>query len=161
MFLLTPSVFGWDLLLLVALTASAAVAIFCHCWIRLHRGRRWYVKVPVRLLGLLGSIGFVAIAYGSFVEPQLIVVNRFTVAFPSPTPLKIAVLSDIHVGPYKDAAFVRRLVDETNAQLPDIVLLAGDFLFDEASDLAGLAPLGNLSAPLGVFAVTGNHDAGR
>lgn len=161
MFLLEPSVFGWDLLLVIAMTAPAAVALLCHFWIRQHPKSRWWSRLPLRLIGLVCALGTLCVAYGSFIEPQIIVVSRYQVPFPTQKPLKIALLSDLHVGPYKGAAFVRRLVDETNAQLPDMVLIAGDLIADETSDLSGLAPLQALSAPLGVFAVTGNHDAGR
>jgi predicted MPP superfamily phosphohydrolase len=161
MFLLNPSVFGWDFLILLTITTGIAVALFCIFWLRIHRHYRWYKRWPVKLLCFLAALGALTVTYAAFVEPQIIVVDRFPTAFPISAPLKIAVLSDIHVGPYKDATFVQRLVDETNAQLPDIILIAGDFLFDEKSDLTALAPLGGLSAPLGVFAVSGNHDVGQ
>lgn len=161
MFLLTPSVFGWDLLLLIVITITAAFAMLCCARLRTHRHWKWWQKFPFRLAGAFSALACAAVLYGSFIEPQIIVVNRFDVPFPSPTPLKIAVLSDIHVGPYKNTAFVQRLVDETNSQLPDIVLIAGDFLFDQDALLSFLSPLAGLSAPLGVFAVSGNHDVGR
>ncbi len=161
MFLLSPSVFGWDLLLLIVMTVTAAFAVLCCARLRTHTHWKWWQKFPFRIAGVLSALACTAVFYGSFIEPQLIVVNRFEVPFPSPTPLKIALLSDIHVGPYKDAAFVQRVVDEANSQLPDLVLIAGDFLFDENTPLTALSPLANLSAPLGVFAVSGNHDVGR
>lgn len=161
MFLLEPSVFGWDLLLAIAMTAPAAVALLCHFWIKQHPKSRWYSRWPLRFIALICAVACLCVAYGSFIEPQIIVVSRYSVPFPTQKSLKIALLSDIHVGPYKNAAFVRRLVDETNAQLPDLVLIAGDLVADEESDLSQLAPLQALSAPLGVFAVTGNHDAGK
>ncbi len=161
MFLLEPSVFGWDLVLLIAMAAPAAVSLLCHLWIKQHPKSRWWSRLPLRMLGAVCLLSCMAVAYGSFIEPQIIIVTRQSVPFPTAKPLKIALLADIHVGPYKDAAFVRRLVDTTNDQLPDIILIAGDLTFSEESDLSDLAPLQALSAPLGVFAVTGNHDAGR
>lgn len=161
MFLLTPSVFGWDLLLLTAMTTSFALAVLCFARLRTHKRWRWWAKLPFRLMGGVLALACLAVMYGTFIEPQMIVVSQYEVPFPSSTPLKIALISDLHVGPYKDAAFVRRLVDETNDELPDLILIAGDFLFDEQSPLTDLAPLADLSAPLGVFAVSGNHDVGR
>lgn len=74
-------------------------------------------------------------------------------------PLKVAVITDIHAGPVRSRAFVQGVVDRTNAENPDLVLLGGD-LIDGTVALIGddLAPLKQLRAPLGVFAVTGNHE---
>jgi predicted MPP superfamily phosphohydrolase len=72
--------------------------------------------------------------------------------------LNVAFLSDIHVGPYKGEKWVRKLVERTNALKPDLVLLGGDFIYRNADDLPGLAPFKELKAPLGVYAILGNHD---
>jgi len=82
------------------------------------------------------------------------------VGMPVRQPLKIVVLSDFHVGPFKGERFVRRIVQRANALLPDIVLIAGDYTYDDRSDLSALEPLRDLRASLGVYAVLGNHDAG-
>lgn len=73
--------------------------------------------------------------------------------------LRIALVADVHAGPTRDARFVEQVVREVNAQDPDLVILAGD-LIDGTVALVGdtLAPLRDLRAPLGVFAVTGNHE---
>ncbi|MGV8872937.1 MAG: metallophosphoesterase [Rhodococcus sp. (in: high G+C Gram-positive bacteria)] len=73
--------------------------------------------------------------------------------------VRVALVSDIHAGPSRGAGFVRKVVDSVNAQNPDVVLLDGD-LIDGTVDLVGadLAPLRDLRAPLGVFAVSGNHE---
>ncbi|WP_243455635.1 metallophosphoesterase [Sphingosinicella sp. BN140058] len=84
---------------------------------------------------------------------------------PGARPLKIALLSDIHLGnDAMDAGRLRSIVGDVNAARPDLVLLAGDFVVghDAAGAerrAAGLeAPLSHLKAPLGVVAVLGNHD---
>jgi predicted MPP superfamily phosphohydrolase len=81
------------------------------------------------------------------------------------SPLKVALLSDIHLGNYAmDAGRLRRIVGQVNAARPDLILLAGDFVAGHdsagaAERAAGLeAPLSQLTAPLGVVAVLGNHD---
>jgi len=102
-------------------------------------------------------------------EPQRLVVTRTQLELPSwPAPLaglRIALLSDLHVGsPYWDLAALSRLVERTNAERPDLVLLGGDYqingvkggVFVPAEPIA--ARLGKLRAPLGVFAVLGNHE---
>lgn len=73
--------------------------------------------------------------------------------------LRVALVSDLHVGPARGVGFVQKVVDQVNAQSPDLVVLDGD-LIDGTVDLVGsdLAPLQQLSAPLGVFGVSGNHE---
>lgn len=72
---------------------------------------------------------------------------------------KIAVLSDLHTGAVWSEKLVSEVVTITNQAKPDIVILAGD-LSEGAAGRYGsqLEPLKNLTAPLGVYAVTGNHE---
>jgi predicted MPP superfamily phosphohydrolase len=73
--------------------------------------------------------------------------------------VRVALVSDLHAGPTRGAGLVREVVDEIRGQSPDMVVLAGD-LTDGTVELVGddLAPLRELSAPLGVYAVSGNHE---
>lgn len=73
--------------------------------------------------------------------------------------MRIALITDLHVGPARGAAFTRKVVDETNAQKPDLIILGGD-LADGTIEHVGrdLEPLRDLRAPLGVFGVSGNHE---
>ena len=161
MFLLHPTIFPWDLAILALIAFFGAGTLLCLFWRRRHPRAHVLSRLCVGSLGILSLLGMLAIVYGSFVEPRLLVVTERTVRFPSIHPLKIAVISDLHVGPYKDSAFVRRVVQKTNMLFPDLVLLAGDFLFDGESEMTELEPLKDLRASLGVFAVAGNHDGGR
>lgn len=71
----------------------------------------------------------------------------------------IVQLSDLHVGLTIDRAFVRRVVERTNALSPDLIALTGDLVDGKVEDLRDeIAPLGELRARHGVFAVTGNHE---
>jgi predicted MPP superfamily phosphohydrolase len=76
--------------------------------------------------------------------------------------LRVAVISDLHSGaPWVDA---KRVVSKVNAQRPDLVALVGDYADPTGALGKPVAPgavaeeLGALQAPLGVFAVLGNHD---
>jgi predicted MPP superfamily phosphohydrolase len=80
-------------------------------------------------------------------------------------PIKVALLSDIHIGNVvMDAARLRRILGQVEAAKPDLILLAGDFVVGQ--DATGIearaaeltAPLSGLKAPLGTLAVLGNHD---
>lgn len=108
-------------------------------------------------LSWLFWLPFVVLVWGSFIEPHLLRVRRFTVGKGRKT-LRIVFLSDMHVGPYKGKAWVRRVVRRTNALRPDLVLLGGDYVYDASSDVAPLAELSGLTAPCGIVAILGNHD---
>ncbi|MBH5319225.1 metallophosphoesterase [Paenibacillus sp. GSMTC-2017] len=75
--------------------------------------------------------------------------------------LRIAMASDLHLGTVIDNNHIDRLVAKVNEIKPDIILLPGDILDDDLTPFLqkGMsAKLGQLKAPLGVFAVTGNHE---
>ncbi|MEO6998749.1 MAG: metallophosphoesterase [Terracoccus sp.] len=73
--------------------------------------------------------------------------------------LRVALISDLHVGPVREEGFTRRVVEEVNAQHPDLVVLAGDLIDGRVEQVAGAAdPLRDLRAPMGVVAVSGNHE---
>ncbi|MDL2345790.1 metallophosphoesterase, partial [Deinococcus sp. MIMF12] len=106
-------------------------------------------------LGTLGGVG-VAQAYdfGTVHEEGVLPGLR--------SPLRAAFLTDLHYGLYIFERQIRAWVDTANAARPDLVLLGGDFL-DVRSDVDPaplLTELARLRAPLGVYAVWGNHDYG-
>ena len=106
------------------------------------------------LIGLL-------VLYGTFIEPQIITVTERSIDLPVTEPLTIAVVSDMHVGPFKGSRFMKRLVRTINNTLPDIVLLVGDYVYNADAVLSYLDPLGDILASVGVFGVLGNHDQGQ
>lgn len=71
----------------------------------------------------------------------------------------VALVSDIHVGTIRGAAFVRRVVTVLQALEPKAVFISGD-MFDGAKlDFdKTVEPLAELRPPSGVYFVTGNHD---
>lgn len=81
-------------------------------------------------------------------------------------PLRIAVITDLHaVQPWMPPGRIEGIVEAANALGADLIVLLGDYvaaLRRFRSDLVPIAdwtkPLGALHAPLGVFAVLGNHD---
>ena len=102
--------------------------------------------------------------YGSYIEPRILTVkNELFDLVGLDQPLRIALLSDIHIGPYKGAGWVAEIVKRTNEQKPDLVLLLGDFVMGQEGRTEQLAALGNLESKHGTFAILGNHDydAGR
>ena len=120
------------------------------------------------LLAALVFAGVLA-SWAFWLEPASLRVATYRLSVPRWPPtcsgLSIAVISDLHVGsPFNGVEKLERIVAETRAAQPDLVLLAGDFVIQGvrggqfvAPELIG-AKLGELEAPFGVFAVLGNHD---
>ncbi|MDB5720656.1 MAG: metallophosphoesterase [Alphaproteobacteria bacterium] len=80
-------------------------------------------------------------------------------------PIRIALLGDSHLsGPDSSSERLDRIVADVNAQHPDLVVLAGDYIGDRKligpvySRAQSVAPFAKLRAPLGIVAVLGNHD---
>jgi predicted MPP superfamily phosphohydrolase len=71
----------------------------------------------------------------------------------------IVQLTDIHIGWTLGAQFAERVVATVNALAPDLIVLTGDLVDGNVGKLAPqVAPLGELRAKDGVYAVTGNHE---
>ncbi|MFF5144592.1 metallophosphoesterase [Streptomyces sp. NPDC013157] len=72
---------------------------------------------------------------------------------------RIAVVSDIHLGPILGRGFAQRVVDTINATQPDLIAVVGDLVDGSVKDLGpAAAPLAQLSARHGSYFVTGNHE---
>ena len=105
---------------------------------------------------------------GFWYEPDSLRLGEYRIAvrhWPEGASLRIALLSDLHVGsPYNGPDKLRTIVRRTNDARPQIILLAGDYVIHGVLFGAFVAPedtaaiLRDLQAPLGVFAVLGNHD---
>ncbi|WP_406303365.1 metallophosphoesterase [Streptomyces sp. NBC_00885] len=72
---------------------------------------------------------------------------------------RIAVVSDIHLGPILGRGHTQRIVDTINATSPDLVAVVGDLVDGSVADLGPAAePLARLTSRYGSFFVTGNHE---
>ncbi|QIQ03055.1 metallophosphoesterase [Streptomyces liangshanensis] len=72
---------------------------------------------------------------------------------------RIAVVSDIHLGPILGRAHTQRIVDTINSTRPDLIAVVGDLVDGSVEDLGPAAvPLAGLEARHGAFFVTGNHE---
>ncbi|REK74580.1 metallophosphoesterase [Paenibacillus paeoniae] len=75
--------------------------------------------------------------------------------------LTIAMASDLHLGTVIGNRQLRKLLRKVEEIKPDIILLPGDILDDDLAPFLkkGMKHvIGQLEAPLGVYAVTGNHE---
>ncbi|WP_406116231.1 metallophosphoesterase [Kitasatospora purpeofusca] len=72
---------------------------------------------------------------------------------------RIAVVSDIHLGPILGRAHTQRIVDTINAAKPDLITIVGDLVDGTVPELGRDAePLAQLRARDGAYFVTGNHE---
>ncbi|MFD4737719.1 metallophosphoesterase [Streptomyces virginiae] len=72
---------------------------------------------------------------------------------------RIAVVSDVHLGPVLGRAHTQRIVDTVNRTQPDLIAIVGDLVDGSVPDLGHAAePLRLLHARHGSFFVTGNHE---
>jgi len=78
---------------------------------------------------------------------------------PARDGLVLVAISDTHLGTLIGRGWLTRLVNRVNALRPDLVLVVGDLVDGNVGRVEPLLPsLKGLRAPLGVWAVTGNHD---
>ncbi len=128
----------------------------------------YHKKGPILFLVFLLILSSVFI-YARFIERYMIIVRHETLDLSkrekpdkgtrnSKEKLKIAVVSDLHLGVYKDDKFLEKIVQKINEQNPDLIVIPGDFIYKiTPQQFSYFNPLTHLNAP--VYAVTGNHDA--
>jgi predicted MPP superfamily phosphohydrolase len=119
------------------------------------------------------ALGATGSAYAGVIEPGFrLITTRWQVAhrhWPAGAePLRITVLSDIHaMDPYMPVRRIEKIVAAANDLQSDLIVLLGDFVaggmryFPQGRAVPvedWAAVLGKLRAPLGVFAIFGNHD---
>jgi predicted MPP superfamily phosphohydrolase len=120
--------------------------------------RRKFLKTAA--IATLGSV--VGIGYARL-EARWLGVNTVTLTVPNlPASFKgkrIAFLADLHHGPYVPLGYIRRAVDMCNGLGADMIALGGDYPHRGVEYIAPcIQELARLHAPLGVYAVLGNHD---
>lgn len=147
----------------------------------------WYTQLFLPLLAAAGLLGLLAglpfgvprhagriavfvlaaalvlISIWGYIGTRRLAVRRLDIHFPNLPAglegLRIVHLSDLHVGPHTSKRHLGRIVDAVESAVPDLIVLTGDQVDDFSRDVEPLRDaLGGLSAPLGVFAVAGNHD---
>lgn len=123
----------------------------------------WFAFVDLILLAIGG------IVYSAFIEPSWyrvetvqLTLRRLPKSF---SGIRIAQISDIHMGGWMDKERLQRVVDLLLEQKPELILITGDFLTGHGFGSSQKQAVGNLIdvlAPLAntvpAFAVLGNHD---
>jgi predicted MPP superfamily phosphohydrolase len=105
----------------------------------------------------------VAFALWGYVGSRRLVVREVILRPPNLSPaldgLRIVQLSDLHVGPQTSRPQLAKIARATQDARPHIVAYTGDQVDDHPRDIDVFASaFGHLTAPLGVYAIAGNHD---
>jgi predicted MPP superfamily phosphohydrolase len=109
----------------------------------------------------LAAIGTVAYGTRTALGPPRLDRHRITLPrLPrSMDGTRLAVVSDIHVGPLFDEAHVRRIVERINDLDADVVAIVGDLVDGTVEERgAAVEPLRRITSKHGTFFVTGNHE---
>ena len=116
-----------------------------------------------RLAVLWGAPTLAALGFWGYAGSKRLVVKHLDVRLPSLPPaldgLRIAQLSDLHVGPHTSPSHLRRAAEFTRRAEPHLIAYTGDQVDDYPRDVEVFAKyFGDLKAPLGTYAIPGNHD---
>ncbi|WP_416962038.1 metallophosphoesterase [Streptomyces sp. Agncl-13] len=123
--------------------------------------RRLFVSRVVGGAAAAAAVG--TVGYGTYGVLRGPSVKRVTVPLAklprSAHGFRIAVVSDIHLGPLLGRGFAQKVVDTINATQPDLIAVVGDLVDGSVKNLGpAAAPLAGLKARHGNFFVTGNHE---
>lgn len=122
--------------------------------------RRQFLKGSAAVGVALGTGG---LGYTWFGEPNWLEKIYIRLELPdlpaSLNGMRLVQFSDMHLGMGKNTNDLEQLVDVINKEKPDMICFTGDIVDEYAQELAaGVAALQRLQAPLGKYAVLGNHD---
>lgn len=126
--------------------------------------RRRILRSAAWTLVVVTALAVAAVAW-SFAEARLLQVSRSTVVSPDlPVEfdgVRVAFLADLHAGSLLGPERVTRVIDDLIALDADLIILGGDYEGGgEGGEEMFFAEVARLNAPLGVFAVLGNHEVG-
>jgi predicted MPP superfamily phosphohydrolase len=140
--------------------------------VRFLGGKVSFIPISIKQnVALKTTVGFLVffivialVAYGSWNAKNAKVVNydiNIQKSAGSLKKLNIVMVSDIHLGDIVDNKRLQSMVEEVNAQKPDLVLLVGDIVDEKIRPYEKQhmeVSFSKLQAKYGVYAVTGNHE---
>ncbi|MDD2656536.1 MAG: metallophosphoesterase [Patescibacteria group bacterium] len=155
----------YDLLILIMLIITAYPAvIFLYSIYKRPKSFEAKHKKTFLIISIILLLGTSTLLWGSFIEPKLIVINKQEIDLENITePIKIAFISDLHVGPYKKTKWVEKVVNKIIKQKPDLVFIGGDNLYNSEytpEEIEYLKPLSKLAELFPTYSINGNHEYG-
>lgn len=143
--------------------------------------KKWFKRISL-VFGIFAVLLTAFLSYSYFIEPRQFVVVSETISVPHWSKeldgLRVVTIADVHTGSnYAPPERVRYVVEQANAQNPDVIVLLGDYVSEakwdrdarnkpEGTDRTELKipvqtiaeSLKGLTAKYGVYAIIGNHD---
>jgi hypothetical protein len=154
---MTGSFVAFFIFFLIVLTVTDVIRLILR--LKTHRDThaRLFMRISLGIAAVLTVAGVIHARNIHTVQYELSAESTLS------EPLRIVEVSDLHMGSLIDTRHVQNVVDAVNACQPDLVVFLGDqFNRTEAIDVvdeeAMFAALSRIEAPLGVYAVLGNHD---
>jgi uncharacterized protein len=129
--------------------------------------RRSFLKRTLGFFAAVCGISAGGYYYSRDIEPRLLEITNYKIsdsAIPQAfNNKKIIQFSDTHLGFQYELKQLEELIEKINSQKPDIVFFTGDLMdepnkYQEADQIAPI--LKRIQAPLGRYAIYGNHDHG-
>lgn len=116
-----------------------------------------------RIFVSVAVIGFVIMFVAGYLGSRRMMRRTLEVHYPDLPGglegLRIVQVSDLHVGPHSRRAEQRNVTEAVQSARPDLVVVTGDLVDDFPHDVARFGELlPGFAAPLGIFAIPGNHD---
>lgn len=127
------------------------------------------MKLFLKILLFFVLSAIVFYTYARLIEPSLLTVQYENISsnlLSDKSNIKIIQFSDTHISEFFDVDNLKKTVNKINNENPDIVVFTGDLLeqYNEYHNKDNIheiwEALGKINAPLGKYAVYGNHDYG-
>jgi predicted MPP superfamily phosphohydrolase len=160
--------FIWKLILVISMVLGLIISVFGQLfnWILKTSIKKYFAlrfmiafgMVTATLMSFLMISGFIFWVYDFKVRTIELKIAGLPTNFDG---VKLVQLSDIHLGSWYSDRPLRKAIEMVEAQKPDIILFTGDlvnYVTDEAYPFESALSL--LKAPMGVYAILGNHDYG-
>jgi predicted MPP superfamily phosphohydrolase len=135
----------------------------CGCWIAYGLSKMFGLGLDARVTAaIFYGVAVLAGGYG-LLNASWLRVTRVNVRLPHLPPAwqgrEVVLMSDLHLGNVRGAGFMRRVVKKVMSLKPYAVFVSGDMFDGPKADYDRLVgPCRELSAPAGVYFVTGNHE---
>jgi uncharacterized protein len=149
----------FDKLTIAYLIASLAIQLLLFAAIIFMKFRSRFLYFVIIVIAITQAI----IIYGSYFEPYRVEVVSETIVINDDLDsqnLKVVLVSDYHLGPYKQDEFVAQTVEMINTLSPDIILITGDFIYSYEYQVDDFYHFAQAKSKYGTYAVLGNHDYG-
>lgn len=154
-FVVRAVIYGQLLLPIVAGAALLGMLVGVFIWSPPLTAGRWAAAIASAIAALTLLAGYV----GSRMLAVREIEARIESLPEGLDGLRIVQISDLHVGPQISRRFLARVKRAVERLHPDLIAATGDLIDDRSEDVAlYAAAFASLTAPLGVFAVAGNHD---